>query len=507
MTAAEVDHIQSRKVLYKRPHPAQWPRAVPAFVYRAFKLSDLSSAVLALSAALIILNLDDLPHGVAAFLAIRITVDKVLLLGVFALFWNRAFQWLSLYNRSRKGAEREELSRIAAACSLGALPALLFPLFSASGSFSFQAVPLFWALSIPVVAVARLTIRVLGTSFPPRDRMDVLIVGSGPRAQRLCRRLCGRDEVDSRSGCIECPRPVCAAIGFVDEVRSGKANPLFRPPWLGSLSNLNDVLMHRVVDEVLIALPIKSCYQQIQEVIHTCERLGVRSTYLADIFEPSLGRVAYERPMFRTVKVVQDDFRLVIKRAIDVVGAALGLVALVPLFMVIASLVKLTSPGPIIFSQLRYGLNKRLFRMHKFRTMVPDAEAQQSTLEPQNEARGPVFKIAGDPRVTSLGRLLRKTSLDELPQLWNILKGDMSLVGPRPLPTRDVGKFAEGWLMRRFSMAPGLTCLWQVSGRNNVGFEQWVQLDLEYIDTWSLRLDARILLKTIPAVLTGKGAV
>jgi lipopolysaccharide/colanic/teichoic acid biosynthesis glycosyltransferase len=149
---------------------------------------------------------------------------------------------------------------------------------------------------------------------------------------------------------------------------------------------------------------------------------------------------------------------------------------------------------------------KRLFRMYKFRTMVADAENGQDALEARNEASGPVFKIRADPRVTPLGRFLRATSLDELPQLWNVLIGEMSLVGPRPLPTRDVGRFSEPWLMRRFSMRPGLTCLWQISGRSDLDFAQWIALDLEYIDRWSLWRDMHILLRTIPAVLRGTGA-
>jgi len=182
------------------------------------------------------------------------------------------------------------------------------------------------------------------------------------------------------------------------------------------------------------------------------------------------------------------------------------MIVLAPLFLAIALAIKLTSKGPVFFAQQRYGLNKRLFWMYKFRTMVQNAEALQAGLERQNEAQGPVFKIARDPRVTRVGAVLRKLSFDELPQLWNVVRGEMALVGPRPLPMRDVGLFAEGWLMRRFSMRPGLTCLWQISGRSDLDFDRWVALDLAYIDNWSLRLDAKILLQTIPAVLKGTGA-
>jgi lipopolysaccharide/colanic/teichoic acid biosynthesis glycosyltransferase len=172
----------------------------------------------------------------------------------------------------------------------------------------------------------------------------------------------------------------------------------------------------------------------------------------------------------------------------------------------IAAAIKLTSPGPAIFVQERYGLHKRRFRMYKFRTMVPDAENWQAQLESWNEAKGPVFKIHKDPRVTSIGRILRKTSLDELPQFFNVLRGEMSLVGPRPLPERDVSQFDAASLMRRFSVKPGLTCLWQINGRSNIDFDHWIALDLTYIDTWSLRLDCLIIVKTVPAVLRGTGA-
>jgi lipopolysaccharide/colanic/teichoic acid biosynthesis glycosyltransferase len=169
--------------------------------------------------------------------------------------------------------------------------------------------------------------------------------------------------------------------------------------------------------------------------------------------------------------------------------------------------VKFTSKGPVIFKQQRYGLNKRRFTMYKFRTMVADAEARQRELESLNQTSDPTFKLRGDPRITTVGRFLRNTSLDELPQLINVLLGDMSLVGPRPLPVRDVSLFSEAWFMRRFSVKPGLTGLWQVSGRSNINFSQWIKLDLEYIDSWSVLLDLKILARTLPAVLRRDGAM
>jgi lipopolysaccharide/colanic/teichoic acid biosynthesis glycosyltransferase len=175
--------------------------------------------------------------------------------------------------------------------------------------------------------------------------------------------------------------------------------------------------------------------------------------------------------------------------------------------LLIAVAIKLTSAGPAIYSQQRYGRNKRRFKMYKFRTMVTNAEELQQALEQRNEAAGPVFKIKEDPRVTRVGTFLRKSSLDELPQLFNVLRGEMSLVGPRPLPLRDVSRFNESWLLRRFCVTPGMTCLWQINGRSNTSFDRWVEQDLKYIDEWSLMLDLEILAKTIPVVLRGRGAV
>jgi exopolysaccharide biosynthesis polyprenyl glycosylphosphotransferase len=268
--------------------------------------------------------------------------------------------------------------------------------------------------------------------------------------------------------------------------------------------------MHRVVDGVIVCLPIKSRYEEIQQALATCARVGVPAKYPADLFRSGLG-VSFSDGSAATrvfyVAVAPNDYRLLIKRAMDVLGAAALLVLLSPLILAVALVVKLTSPGPVFFTQERYGYMKRRFRMLKFRTMVDGAEQMQADLEHRNEASGPVFKIRDDPRVTGIGRFLRRSSLDELPQLWHVLTGEMSLVGPRPMAVRDVGLFPEPWLMRRFSVPPGVTCLWQISGRSGVGFDRWIALDLEYIDRWTLWLDLRILAGTVPAVLRGAGAM
>jgi exopolysaccharide biosynthesis polyprenyl glycosylphosphotransferase len=306
------------------------------------------------------------------------------------------------------------------------------------------------------------------------------------------------------------PRHRYDVVGFVDELHHGHTgHERGLEPVIGTIEQLEQILMRQAIDEVVIALPVKSCYHHIQRVIELCERAGVQAKYGADMFESTVSFPRYHAHgdrAFVAMQVVPDAHRLAVKRAVDIVGAAAGLVLFAPLMLAVAALIKLTSSGRIVYAQDRCGLNRRAFRMHKFRSMYADADRLQASLEQRNEAVGPVFKIRNDPRVTPLGRVLRKTSIDELPQLWDVLVGDMSLVGPRPLPWRDVDRITRPADMRRFSMRPGLTCLWQIQGRSNIGFERWVELDLEYIDNWSLGLDASILIKTVPAVITGVGA-
>jgi exopolysaccharide biosynthesis polyprenyl glycosylphosphotransferase len=283
-----------------------------------------------------------------------------------------------------------------------------------------------------------------------------------------------------------------------------------RAPFLGPLERLEAVLMATAVDVVLIALPVKSRYAEIQRTIEVCERIGVLVEYPADVFRSARGEPRLDPTGGRAVVALgpaEDDGRRRVKRALDLIGAAAGLVLLSPLLLAIAGAVRLSGPGPVLFVQQRCGRNRRVFPMYKFRTMVWNAEALQADLEHLNEAGGPVFKMRRDPRVTTVGRVLRRTSLDELPQLLNVLLGHMSLVGPRPLPLRDVHRFSTPASMRRFSVRPGMTCLWQVNGRCEVPFDDWVTLDLQYIDRWSLLLDLRILARTVPAVVRGEGAV
>ena len=252
-------------------------------------------------------------------------------------------------------------------------------------------------------------------------------------------------------------------------------------------------------------------FGQIEKAIQACELEGVEAWLLADFFNTQVSQTSFDdfngRPMlvFRTTP--EESWQKVAKQAVDVVGAFLFLLFFSPLYLAIAVLIKLTSPGPILFRQRRSGLNGKPFTMLKFRSMVTDAEQLKAELQALNEMEGPVFKVSNDPRITRIGRTLRRFSLDELPQMLNVLLGDMSLVGPRPLPVDEVQRFDDLAHRRRLSVKPGLTCLWQINGRNKVtNFKDWVRLDLEYIDNWSIWLDFKILFRTVPVVIMGTGA-
>jgi exopolysaccharide biosynthesis polyprenyl glycosylphosphotransferase len=276
------------------------------------------------------------------------------------------------------------------------------------------------------------------------------------------------------------------------------------------LEQLNSVIADQPVDEVLVALPMDKYGPLIEAIVRQCEEQGIIVRVRTEMSGLQIGRSYMDELHGVPVLTVQsgpvDGWQLIMKRIIDILGSAGLLLVLLPLFAIAALLIKFDSRGPILFAQERVGYNKRRFKVLKFRTMSVDAEKQQHIYEHLNEVEGPVFKIKKDPRITRVGAFLRRFSIDELPQLVNVLKGDMSLVGPRPLPVRDVERIDKQWHRRRFSIKPGITCLWQVNGRSNIGFNDWVRMDLDYIDKWSLGLDLLILMKTIPAVLKGPGA-
>lgn len=276
-----------------------------------------------------------------------------------------------------------------------------------------------------------------------------------------------------------------------------------------TVEDLGRLLREQPVDLVIFTAG-KSYLREVESAILACEVEGVEAWLVADFIRTSISQTSLDELMGKPMLVFRSapevSWTLLFKSVFDRVAAAVAVVVLLPLGALIALAIKLTSPGPVFYRQERCGLRGRVFTMLKFRSMISNAEQLREELVLFNEMDGPVFKMEKDPRITPLGRFLRRTSLDELPQLINVLQGSMSMVGPRPLPVYEVRKFTDPWQRRRLSMKPGLTCLWQIAGRNKVGFEEWMRLDLAYIDNWSLWLDFRILLKTIPVVLFGRGA-
>jgi exopolysaccharide biosynthesis polyprenyl glycosylphosphotransferase len=270
-------------------------------------------------------------------------------------------------------------------------------------------------------------------------------------------------------------------------------------------------LLHEYSVNGVILSAKHAYFEHVEQAIRACELEGVEAWLIADFFKTQISRTIFDdfygQPVmvFRTTP--DNSWQSALKRPLDFVVSALVLLLGSPFYFAVALLIRFTSPGPILFRQQRSGLNGRPFTIYKFRTMTTDAEERKKELAGRNEMRGPVFKVTNDPRVTPIGRILRRYSIDEFPQFFNVLRGEMSLVGPRPLPIDEVKRFDDFSHRRRLSVKPGLTCTWQISGRNNVvDFKDWVRLDLEYIDNWSLWLDLKILVRTIPAVLAGVGA-
>jgi len=326
----------------------------------------------------------------------------------------------------------------------------------------------------------------------------VLVVGTGSEAHQLAQLVEHAESLGLRLVGLAylTARPPAPA----PDLRSSHATiPLEQVP---------DFIHDHVVDEVLIAVE-KQDLDRIEPLVLHCEREGIRTRVHLNFLKATSSNVHLEHlnefPLLTFSTGPQDDLQLLAKRVADVVLAVVLLIALAPFMLVIVLIVRLTSVGPVLYRQTRCGLGGRRFTLLKFRSMVRNADQMRDQVEHLNEADGPVFKIADDPRVTPIGRWLRRTSLDELPQIWNILRGDMSFVGPRPPVPEEVEKY-ESWQRRRLRMRPGLTCLWALEGRSRLNFDRWMQLDLSYIHRWSLWLDAQIFLKTIPHVLFGRGA-
>jgi exopolysaccharide biosynthesis polyprenyl glycosylphosphotransferase len=467
----------------------------------ALKIVDLGLMIVVfLSASLIVLRQTS-NISTTEFFSIRVKIQNFAVFSIFILVWHAAFNLAGLYASYRLSSRSREVMNIVMATSLGTSVVLggavvlhikmVTPLF----------VLVFW-LTITFATVSnRFILRAILVCLRKRGRnlRDIIFVGTNSRALEFARTLAARPELGYR------------ITGFADEDWPGIE--AFRSSGYSLVSDIGgfpQFLRKNVVDEVMLALPFRSMHGQASRIAASCEEQGVTLRVLTNIFDSKLARCFAEEvegdALLTHSSGWAEGWQLFVKRALDLIISSIALAALSPILLLAAILIKISSPGPILFIQKRVGLHKRPFDFYKFRTMVVDAEIRLKNMEHLNEVSGPVFKIKNDPRITPAGRLLRKTSIDELPQLLNVLKGEMSLVGPRPLPARDYEGFNQDWQRRRFSVKPGITCLWQVKGRSSIPFEKWMELDLQYIEKWSLWLDFRILLQTIPAVLKGSGA-
>jgi exopolysaccharide biosynthesis polyprenyl glycosylphosphotransferase len=440
----------------------------------------------------------------AQFFSIRIKLQNFLVFFVLLCVWRMIFGMFGLYSSKRLASRRAEVMDVVRATSLAAavleLGAFVLGFRMVTLSFVFT----FWLFSTFAIATTRLALRTWLRRFRAHghNRRNMLIVGSNSRAVRFAKNIRSRPDLGY------------SILGFADSEWDG-AEDLKQHGYslVSDLEHLPEFIRHTVVDEVVLALPMRSFHTNSAQLAELCERQGIIVRLLSDLFDLKAGQVRGDEFGSSTF-VIQyagkaEGWPLTIKRIFDFVVSLALIILLGPLLLIAAILIKLTSRGPVFFVQRRVGYNKRPFYICKFRTMVADAEDKLRDFEHLNEVSGPVFKIKNDPRLTPVGGFLRRTSIDELPQLFNVLLGDMSLVGPRPLQVRDYDLFTksgEDWQRRRFSVRPGITCLWQVNGRSSLPFEQWMELDLKYVQQWSLWLDFEILARTIPAVLKGSGA-
>jgi exopolysaccharide biosynthesis polyprenyl glycosylphosphotransferase len=453
--------------------------------------TDLALLTLSLALATITDYRPGLVGNLRRYFDLRVSVRNLLLLAGSLLIWRFLLWTVGLYRSTSTGDLIKRIAQGVLLCT----PLALVALRSRHTGGNLVGPVIFFAVtSFALLMCSRGVVSLTAMLFHAhaRPRRIAIIVGSGRLAQQLAEDLRQSTVYDYR------------IHGFVDTYEQEGSEDI--GPRLGDIEALSEILMHTPVDDVFLGLPIKSQYDTIQRVTEIVELAGVQTQFPTKIVMTSVAKGMHEDNGRMIMTMTHQDSRRHVKRIFDVAVASLLIVLLLPVFLAVAILIPLTNWGPIFFKQQRYGLNKRRFYMFKFRSMVVDAEKKQAAIEHLNENAGPIFKIKSDPRITWIGRFIRKTSIDELPQLVNVLRGEMSLVGPRPLPLRDVTRFQELRHMRRFSVLPGMTGLWQVSGRSNLNFDGWVDLDLRYIDHWTLMMDIRILFKTLPAVLRGSGA-
>ncbi|MFC2015317.1 undecaprenyl-phosphate glucose phosphotransferase [Chloroflexota bacterium] len=426
----------------------------------------------------------------ASFIPISITLT-ILLLGIYKLS--------GLYNQPRGGSWFDEVYHLVTGTATGIILMVFVIVFFFRPLFFSRLVFLYAGILITVLlAAVRLTKRMVHNYLRKRglgvDRL--LIVGAGEVGRAVMRNIVAQPSLGYQ------------VVGFVDDDPEKGGMNLGRFEGLGSTANIPGLVKEMSIDEVIITLPWMY-HRKIVSIIAQCERENVAVRIVPDIFQMTLSHLDTEDlggiPMIGVKEISIGRSQMIIKRVMDVVVSLVALILLTPFFLLIALIVRLDSSGAVVFRQIRVGKDQRLFACYKFRSMREGAEEEKEELLDKNEVEGPVFKMRDDPRITPVGRFLRRSSLDELPQLLNVLMGHMSLVGPRPAIPAEVQRY-QPWHKRRLEVAPGITGLWQVSGRSQLTFDEMVMLDLYYIENWSPLLDLQILLRTLPQVFLGEGA-
>jgi exopolysaccharide biosynthesis polyprenyl glycosylphosphotransferase len=445
-------------------------------------------------------------------LSINVRVDWLVILAALLVAWVCTFSAFGLYQAHSRADKHGEAVGIALAAALAVLLSLAPAAALHIGRLGWRQTGATWIGATVAALMLRAIVRSVLSRFavrrsPPRY---TVIVGTGPRAVRFARQL----EADPDMG--------DHILGFVDDVWNNMEDiGKMGYNLLSTLADFPNLLTDTVIDQVVMCLPMKSQYQRAAAVVALCAEQGINVRMPSDIFDGRNGDISDANGSWRAarhgfnspsesvttfVAVTATAAEMTGKRVLDIVLASVLLALAAPILILVSVWIKFESPGPLLFRQMRRGLNKRPFTMLKFRTMRAGAEMMLSAVEHLNIAGCPAFKIPNDPRITRCGRWLRRFSIDEVPQLINVFKGDMSLVGPRPMFAWEFERL-DPWIKRRCSVRPGLTGLWQVSGRSSLPFERRIELDLHYIDNWSLIMDIAILARTVPAVLSGRGAV
>ena len=462
-----------------------------------FGLSDLvllTSAFALAYQARIALGVYTIPFEHEFFLLAPV---RALLMGWSAAVWVGLGIWWQIYDRIDAAHPRVILANSVRQCLFGAVSIVVLD-FVLKLDLSRAFLAIFAALTWILLSLFRLNagkiLSVVRREFGAPSY--VMVVGAGEAALRI-----GRQIEEAAAYGVRLSGFLSEGDAAPEEIELAARYPV------RLLAQLPELLKSHVIDEIIFAVDSRRI-AELEEVFLLCDEEGVRTRVAVDFFPHVNSQVYLDRlgnsPLLTFSATPHDEILLLVKRATDMALGGAALILVSPIMLVVALLIKVTSPGPVIFRQVRCGLNGRRFVFYKFRSMCQDAEAMRASLEHLN-TRSTVFKIPNDPRLTAVGRWLRKFSIDEWPQLWNVVKGDMSLVGPRPPVPEEVEQYKR-WQRRRLRMRPGLTCLWVVNGRDNVDFESWMRMDMQYIDNWSLGLDWKIMLRTIPQVLSGRGA-